>query len=110
MKNAYIRYLNFVEALKNLPTLPSLDHEEQAILNKILIAHSKHQHFTVVDLSLNAPDMSQSTALRRIKSLHNKGMLISKPSKLDRRVRTMHLTSLAEEYFDKMGNIIQASV
>lgn len=109
MKDAYVRFLNFVNALKELPELPSLDQEEQAILNIVLLANVKRERLLVVELSLMVPETSQSTVLRRIKNLQSKGMLMIKKDNQDKRIRTIHLTPLAEKYFDKMGRIIKAS-
>lgn len=103
----YVRFLNLVNAVRQMPTLPVLDAVEERLLGAVLTAWLAGRQVPVTEAARMEQGTPERTAFRRIKSLHEKGLLDFEPSPDDHRVKFIVPTPTAERYFDALGRCLE---
>jgi DNA-binding MarR family transcriptional regulator len=101
----YLRFLNLMDALRALPTLPALDPLEERILAIVGRARQLEQRLSVRDLmgqdGLGAP----ATIHTRITSMRKKGWVVLADTE-DTRRKQVDLTPAALAYFDQVSGLM----
>lgn len=108
--STYTKFLNLVEAIRNLPTFPVLDPVEERLLNQLAAAWHAGARVTVLEAMQMAPYASPSTVHRRLKALRQKGMLSLMQDTADERIRYIEPTDKAHSYFSKIGQCLDKAV
>ena len=106
MPQTYLRFLNLVNAIRELPRIPALDPVEDRLLDSLARLLIAGDEVTVMRAMNAAADTSPSTVHRRLKSLRAKGLItyVDKPE--DQRTKCIRLTPLADEYYAKLSRCI----
>lgn len=103
---AYLRFLNLVEAIRDIPEFPGLDIFEERLLNVFATAWHTGQNITVRQAMTLDIDMSESTIHRRLKSLRKKGYLVLVVDDEDNRVKYVRPTPVCNKYFAALGRCL----
>lgn len=103
----YVRFLNLVEAARQLPGLPTIDVVEDQVLGFFARCWYAGQRVTVVEAMNSLPDLSPSTVQRRLKSLRAKGLLATVSDEQDNRYKYIVPTPLAVRYFAALGQCVE---
>ena len=98
----YFRFLQIANAIQKA-ILPALDENSMALLNTIALKHSQGEPMTVSQAMGLAALGSQSTLHRRLDALRVAGFIDQVPQGLDRRIKYLIPTALAQAYFSKMN-------
>ncbi len=104
---AYVKFLNLVEAVRQLPGLPELDVVEERILGFLARSWGAGQRVSVVEAMNSLPELSPSTVQRRLKALRAKGMVALQADEFDSRYKYIETTELANRYFTALGQCIR---
>jgi DNA-binding MarR family transcriptional regulator len=110
MPDSYLRFLSLAGAIRGLPSLPLLDPVEERLLNALAALWADSGEVTVLQAMRCAPGASPSTVQRRLKSLHEKGLVtyVDKPG--DQRSKRIQPTPLANEYFAALSRCMNEAV
>ncbi len=105
----YLRFLQLAEALRDLPTLPTLEPLEERILTLIAFASQNKERLSVKDLmgkrELGSPAMLHG----RLKSMRAKGWILLAETE-DARRKQLEPTQAALLHFDKLSKcLLQAA-
>lgn len=103
----YVRFLNLVRAVRELPDFPYLDPVEARLLDLLAGIWHQGQRVTVLQVMGMSSEVSSTTAHRRLKSLRLKGMVELVCDEADNRVKYVQPTSLASLYLSRMGQCIE---
>ena len=98
----YLRFLQLAEALRGLPSLPSLDPLEERILEFIARAMQTKDRLSVRDMMARSELGSPATLHARITSMREKGWIMLSDTE-DARRKQIELTPAALRHFDKLG-------
>lgn len=101
--STYAKFLNLVNAVRQMPTLPPMDAVEERLLGVFLARWEAGEPIPVTEAARMVAGTPERTAFRRIKSLHDKGLLSFELSPVDQRVKFVVPTRAAEHYFDILG-------
>ncbi|WP_308922876.1 winged helix-turn-helix domain-containing protein [Janthinobacterium sp. J1-1] len=105
----YMRFLQLAEALRGLPSLPSLDPLEERILAIVARAGQDEQRLSVRDMMAKDEFGSPATVHSRLKSMREKGWIMLSDTE-DTRRKQIELTQAALLHFDKLSKcLIQAA-
>ena len=99
----YTKFLNLIQAIRDLPAFPALDPLEERLLNQLASQWHAGARVTVLEAMQMSVDVSPATVHRRLKTLRKKGMLASDEHETDSRIRYIVPTALTTKYFAKMG-------
>ena len=99
----YLKFLQLVQAVRQLPDFPVLDPVEERLLNLFATVWQTEQKITVLQAMGMSSDVSSTTAHRRLKSLRQKGVLTLVPDEVDNRIKYVQPTPMAEHYFAQLG-------
>lgn len=102
----YLRFLNLVRAIRELPDFPDLDPVEERLLNLFASVWHVGQKITVLQAMGMSTDVSSTTAHRRLKSLRAKGMIALVADEADNRVKYVQPTVKAQQYFGQLGQCL----
>lgn len=105
--SSYVKFLNLLDAVRQMPALPVLDAVEERLLSAVLAAREVGEFLPVTEVARIVEGTPERTAFRRIKSLYDRGLLSYEPSPFDQRVKYLVPTSLAEKYFDTLGKCME---
>jgi hypothetical protein len=103
----YLRFLNLTRAVRELPDFPDLDPVEERLLNLFASVWHLGQKITVLQAMGMSPDVSSTTAHRRLKSLRAKGMIVLISDEADNRVKYVQPTAKAQDYFSQLGQCLE---
>ena len=103
----YTKYLNLVEAVRGLPSFPSLDAVEARMLNTFAAAWHEEKQITVLEAMVMLPEISTTTAHRRLKMLRKKGMIDLSLDSHDNRVKYVVPTKATQNYFAQLGQCME---
>lgn len=104
-----MRFLQLAEALRGLPSLPSLDPLEERILAIVARAGQDEQRLSVRDMMAKDEFGSPATVHSRLKSMREKGWIMLSDTE-DTRRKQIELTQAALLHFDKLSKcLIQAA-
>jgi DNA-binding MarR family transcriptional regulator len=110
VSNAYIRFLNLIDALDHMNPGRSLDSLEIQLLEFIVQQQAQNQAVLVGDIiSLNYIG-SQATLHSRLKDLVLHGYVKLIADKKDARKKSVIPTRLAAKYIEFMSNCLEKSV
>lgn len=101
----YLRFLQLAEALRGLPTLPSLDPVEERILALVARARQEQKRLCVRDMMANSELGSPAMLHSRLKSMREKGWIMLADTE-DARRKQIELTQAALSHFDKLSRCI----
>ncbi|MBU6468221.1 MAG: winged helix-turn-helix transcriptional regulator [Betaproteobacteria bacterium] len=102
----YLKFINLVNSLKDLPTFPSLDALETRLINVLATAWQQGTKVSILDAINMIPDISYSTVHGRIKDLKDKGMIDVEIDAHDKRIKYVVPTKKTNYYFEKMGECL----
>jgi len=103
LSQMYLKYLHLVQSIRALPSFPDLDAVEVQMLNTLATAWFKEQKITVLEAMVMLPEISTTTAHRRLKLLRKKGMIDLSLDEIDNRVKYVVPTKAAHQYFGQLG-------
>jgi len=103
----YTKYLNLVQAVRSLPSFPSLDAVESRMLNTFAAAWHEEKNITVLEAMVMLPEISTTTAHRRLKMLRKKGMIDLNLDAHDNRVKYVVPTKATQQYFAQLGQCME---
>ena len=106
---AYLKFLNLVQALRELPAFPSIDPIEERLLNQLAATWHLGKKITVLEAMAMSSDASSTTVHRRLKTLKQKGIVELIADTDDNRVRYIIPTKLATDYFDQLGKCLEVA-
>jgi DNA-binding MarR family transcriptional regulator len=98
----YLRFLQLAEALRGLPTLPTLDPLEERILEFVARVSQTKDRLSVRDMMAQSELGSPATLHARITSMRDKGWLQLTDTE-DARRKQIELTPAALRHFDKLA-------
>ncbi|MES3025180.1 MAG: winged helix-turn-helix domain-containing protein [Pseudomonadota bacterium] len=105
----YLRFLQLAEALRGLPSLPSLDPLEERILAMVARAGQDRERLSVRDIMGKDELGSPATVHGRLKSMREKGWIMLTDTE-DSRRKQIELTQSALLHFDKLSKcLLQAA-
>jgi len=104
--NAYLKFLNLVQALREMPTFPAIDATEERLLHQLESAWSAGKQVTVLEAMQMDAETSPATVHRRLKALRKKGIITLTVDESDNRVKYVSATALATEYFAQLSNAL----
>jgi hypothetical protein len=103
----YTKYLNLVQAVRSLPSFPQLDAVESRMLNVFASAWHEDKPITVLEAMVMLPEISTTTAHRRLKALRKKGMIDLNLDSQDNRVKYVVPTKATHQYFAQLGQCME---
>ncbi|OIR10805.1 hypothetical protein GALL_75760 [mine drainage metagenome] len=106
----YIKFINLVQAIRELPTFPSLDGIEQQLLNAFVVIWNQKESVRVVEAMQMFPDISSSTVHRRLVTLRKKGLISLESDEENQRIKYIVPTPLAYKYFAMLGECLNKAI
>ena len=107
---AYLRFLNLLDAIRGLPTFPTLDPVEERVLSVLAASWAVGTRVTVLQAMERVAGLSPSTVHRRLKTLRAKGMVALAVDEADHRTRYVVPTELSQRYFAKLGQCLDQAL
>ena len=104
---SYLKFLNLVQAIRELPSFPAIDPVEERVLNLLATAWQAGQQISVVEAMNTLTEMSPSTVHRRLKLLRKKGLIQLDEDGDDNRIKYIASTPLALRYFKKLDECLE---
>ena len=102
----YLRFLNLVQAIREIPTFPVMDPVEERLLTMLAAVWHHEKKITVLEAMSLTHEISATTAHRRLKTLRKKGMIDLDIDQSDSRVKYVVPTMLAKQYFTALGHAL----
>lgn len=102
----YLRFLNLMQAIRELPTFPNVDPVEERLLNALAAIWHGGGRVTVLEAMALPVDVSPTTLHRRLKSLRAKGLLALETDAVDTRIKYVVPTDRTNEYFSTLGRCL----
>ena len=107
--DVYLRFLQLAEAIRGLPSLPSLDPLEERILALVARAGEQEERLCVRDMMAKEQLGSPATIHTRLKSMRAKGWIVLSDTE-DARRKQIELTREAARYFDRLSRCMVEAV
>ena len=105
----YLRFLQLAEALRGLPSLPTLDPLEERILGIVARAGQDKARLSVRDMMAKHELGSPAMLHNRLTSMREKGWIMLSDTE-DTRRKQVELTQAALLHFDKLSKcLVQAA-
>lgn len=104
--SVYLKFLNLMDALREMPTFPSIDSTEERLLHQLESAWVAGKQVTVLEAMQMDAETSPATIHRRLKSLRKKGIITLTVDERDNRVKYVSGTALAKEYFAQLNTAL----
>lgn len=95
---SYIRMLNLLKAIRELPPFNALTGEEELLLEDLIVQWHEHGILKMSDLMSNAHYGPRSTVYRRLVALRDKGLILVEDDPDDKRVRYVKPSNAAQSY------------
>lgn len=105
--NTYIKFLEILLSKRPFSDFPLMDIAEEGMLNMFAVYWLKGDPITVLDAMQMIPDISKTTAHRRIKTLRMKGMIALEVNADDNRIKHVVKTELSEKYFIQLDRYMR---
>jgi DNA-binding MarR family transcriptional regulator len=102
----YLRFLNLIQAIRELPTFPHVDPVEERLLNALAAIWHRGGRVTVLEAMSLPVDVSPTTLHRRLKSLRAKDLLALETDGNDTRIKYVVPTQRTQEYFSVLGRCL----
>ena len=107
LANAYLRFLQLARAVEALPDGQSMDANESALLEAVVLRWHAGQPMTVRE-AISLSDLgSPATLHKRITRLRQKELLSAHSEQGDRRAKYLVPTQQALDYFHHLGQTMQ---
>lgn len=107
LASAYLRFLQLSRAVDALPTGQSMDANESALLEAVVLRWHAGEPMTVRE-AINLSELgSPATLHKRITRLRNKELLSAHSEPGDRRAKYLVPTEQALAYFHQLGQTMQ---
>lgn len=103
----YLKFLNLMQAIRELPGFPPMDPVEERLFNHFAAAWNAGHQPTVLEAMGLLADISSTTAHRRLKTLRDKGWIALQVDQTDGRVKYVVPTDQAQRYFSQMGDCME---
>ncbi|MDO8692845.1 MAG: helix-turn-helix domain-containing protein [Sheuella sp.] len=103
----YLRFLNLINAVRQIPTFPNLDPVEERLLNQLAATWHVGKKISVLEAMGLSTEISATTAHRRLKTLLKKGMIALNPDQTDSRIKYVVPTDLTTQYFTSIGQALE---
>lgn len=103
---AYFKFLNLLQALREMPTFPAIDATEERLLNQLAAVWGTGNQITVLETMQLDAETSPTTIHRRLKSLRKKGVIQLTVDEIDNRIKYVVPTALAMDYFGQLSNAL----
>lgn len=110
MPNAYIRFLNLIDALDRINPGRSLDYIESQILEHIIQQQARNHTLLVGDIIAMSRLGSQATLHGRLKNLVAMGYIKLVEDKNDARRKAVSPTKLVTKYVQFMSDCLEKSL
>ena len=110
MSSTYLRFLNLVEAIRGLPSVPLLDPVEERLLGALAAFWAAGEEVTVLQAMNAATGASPSTVHRRLKSLREKGLITLTEKPGDQRTKFIAPTERTNAYFAELSRCMAQAV
>jgi len=101
--STYLRFINLVQSIRQLPSFPEMDAVEERMLNLFASTWHAGQQITVLQAMGMLTEISSTTAHRRLKSLRKKGLIALNTDEVDNRIKYVVATDMANKYFAQLG-------
>ena len=105
----YLRFLQLAEALRGLPSLPSLDPLEERILGTVARAMQDGERLCVRDMMAKKELGAPATVHSRLTSMREKGWIMLTDTE-DTRRKQVTLTQAALTHFDKLSRCMVKAI
>jgi len=105
----YIQHLIQVQAVSRLPRFPQLDAVENRMLGILASSWHEAKPITVLEAMVMLPEISTSTAHRRLTALRQKRMIDLVLDEEDRRIKYLIPTKATHRYFAQLGRCMGGS-
>ena len=105
----YLRFLNLVRALDNVPKFPVLDATEERLLSQLALAWETGKSVTVLQTMSMESGVSPTTIHRRLKSLKKKGVIELAMDESDNRIKYVLPTQLSIDYFTTLSDCLASA-
>lgn len=102
----YFKFLNLLNAVRDLSSFPSLDALEERLLNILAATWHTNRRITVTEAMNILPDTSTATVYRRLTTLRKKGLLEIQLDETDLRVKYVLPTETATDYFSQLADCL----
>ena len=102
----YLRFLNLVQAIREIPTFPAMDPVEERLLTMLAGVWHLEKKISVLEAMSLTNEISATTAHRRLKTLRKKGMIDLDTDQFDSRVKYVVPTALTKQYFTTLGQAL----
>jgi hypothetical protein len=109
LATAYLRFLQLAKAIEGLPSLPSLDANESALLDALAVQWFAGNPLTVMQAMGLSHLGSPATMHRRIARLRKMGMIATDEDANDTRIKRLILTPAAVAHFEQLGQSLQTA-
>ena len=109
LATAYLRFLQLAKAIDGLPSLPSLDANESALLDALAVQWFAGNPLTVMQAMGLSNLGSPATMHRRIARLRKMGMIATDEDVNDTRIKRLILTPAAVAHFEQLGQSLQTA-
>ena len=104
---SYLRFLNLIQAIRKIPTYPTLDPVEERLLNQLAVTWLQGKKISVLEAMTLSTEISATTAHRRLKTLLKKGMIALVADQTDSRIKYVMQTDLSTDYFASLGRAFE---
>lgn len=104
--NAFFRFAQLMRSARQMPGMPEIDPMEERVLNGLAEAWRAGGTLTVLRAMNLDFGISPTTAHRRLKALHAKGLIDFVVQTGDARSKAIVPTALALRYFSKLSSCI----
>ena len=108
--SSFMRFVNLLHAIRQLPTFPTLDPVEERLLHELAALWHEGKRVTVLHAMELGAAGSSSTVHRRLKGLRRKGLIDLVPDDVDGRVRYVVATAESARYFQQLGRFMHEAV
>ena len=101
--NAFFRFMHLMRAARRMPGMPAIDPVEERMLNALAEYWRIDAAPSVLEAMQLNFGVSPTTAHRRLKTLHRKGLIELAAQADDSRCKRVLPTSLAMAYFGRLS-------
>lgn len=99
---AHVRFLNVINALRQMSPLRGLTADESALLDELIVQWHCEREITVGSIMNGPKQESASTIHRRLVGLKEKGFVAFRASPSDKRVKYVVPTTIATSYAQEL--------
>jgi hypothetical protein len=106
----YLKFLKLVHGIRALPSYPAMDALEERMLNLFAASWQEGKLITVLEAMAMLPEISSTTAHRRLKSLRKQGLINLNIDEEDNRIKYVVSTDLTLKHFAQLGQCMDKAL